>query len=152
MVILLDETDLLTCCPKHLWGGPQKCLSCGILTDYEVAMLHGWPILINHEMVLLTARRWSHSNQLCHYAWLSLYQLWSVLLGAVFQIKPVLPSETDKNAFGQANDRLSPFCRKGLFPATGEFFIFQIGPLLREIWPLLWSNVRIMFFRLFHAM
>ncbi len=66
----------------------------------------------------------------------------------MFQIEPVLPSETDKKGVGgQIMDIVRPAGRACSQLPVG-FLIFQIGPLLREIWPFLWTNVRIMFFHL----
>ncbi len=50
---------------------------------------------------------------------------------SVFQIRPVLPSEVDKKACGRANNRTSPFCRSGLFPATSEFLNFSKRTIIK---------------------
>ncbi len=50
---------------------------------------------------------------------------------AVFQIEPVLPSETDKKAFGRADNGSSPPCRTGLFSATGEFLNFSNRTIIK---------------------
>ena len=49
----------------------------------------------------------------------------------VFQIKPVLPSETDKDACGRANNGSSPSCRTGWFSATGEFLNFSNRTIIK---------------------
>ena len=50
---------------------------------------------------------------------------------AVFQIKPVLPSETDKNACGRAINGSSPSCRTGWFSATSEFLNFSNQTIIK---------------------
>ncbi len=47
---------------------------------------------------------------------------------SVFQIEPVLPSETDKKVFGRANNGSSPSC---LFSATSEFLNFSNRTIIK---------------------
>ncbi len=55
----------------------------------------------------------------------------SCLFRAVFQIRPVLPSEMDKKACERANNGTSPSCRSGLFPATSEFLNFSNRTIIK---------------------
>ncbi len=56
--------------------------------------------------------------------------MWCALT-SVFQIKSVLPSEMDKNAFGRENNGSSSSCRTGLFPATIGFLKFSNRTIIK---------------------
>ncbi len=66
----------------------------------------------------------------------------------VFQIEPVLPSETDKRTCGRTNIGSSPPCR-ACSHEYASFWIFQIELLLREMWPFLWIKVKIQLLHFF---
>ncbi len=55
--------------------------------------------------------------------------IWDIF--AVFQIRPVLPPETDKNVYGRTNDGTCPSYRTGLFSATSEFLNFSNRTIIK---------------------